>query len=608
MAGPAAKHATTQVSRLVQGAPRFPLWACATCGGGDNWGDRSACRHCHSTPPAPVVRRQREAVSGRKQGGGNGGGGGGGGGGNGRAASRATSASNNKNSGGGGGGGNDGGGGGGGPGGKGASTSTVANVRSYAAVVAQGPRGAQQPANPSAGEVAELRRANERLAKQLTELRAAHSTATTAAGDDTEDVDDEEGGSEQREEKIKVLQTHLKSVAAVFGEESVEYTSKRGELDALLKAKREEKHLKTQLHNADRRIERLRGRVQKADACVGQLCTRIAELRDDLEAAEHDLDEAKAQLAGAEEDRKALLLREAQAAQSDPPSDGQAAKHGHGETEWQRMVDVIGERVTQPGVRHDLASQITSALQVLRGLCWQLPAPPAPVDNAAGAHPMAAGSGAPPAAPAAVASGEQDATAATRALAKEMAEQIKTDMAATAAVRQRQGAQPAQPAALSTPPSWPAPPSQPVQSSSTEPSLQAPAAPARGAAGAADGTTAQPASSSRAGEPQAAASGAPAPPTPVAADAGDLGENGPITMDVAEDSEGLTDEEENGIKFFEEALAATPEEQRARLKEILDKRRHKLEQRRGDPKRRKHGRRWKEGSAAEDGKEGKQKS
>ncbi len=90
---------------------------------------------------------------------------------------------------------------------------------------------------------------------------------------------------------------------------------------------------------------------------------------------ETELAEAKGQLEQAEEERKALLLREAQAqdkAPTEPP------KTSHGETEWNQMCGLIRERAQLPGVNTVLAEQISTTLDLLRKLCGQLPADPQP--------------------------------------------------------------------------------------------------------------------------------------------------------------------------------------------------------------------------------------
>ncbi len=580
-AGPSmAKHEPKHLSRLVQGAPRFPLWTCAGCGATDNWGDRDGCRRCHAAPPASVTRRQREAVSGRKPGGGGGGGGGKNGNG-GRTSSSTPSPSTRSSSaagkGGGGGstGSGGGGGGGGGPGGKGQPSALApAAARSYVDAVVGGARAGTGAAVATATELAELRRSNERLVRQVTELRAAQSEHHTATGEEIEDADEDDDTAAARDEKIRVLQSNIKSIALVFGEESTEHVSKKAELEAMLKAKRECKPLKVQLQNADKRIERLRNRAQRADAAVGQICTKIADLRDELEGAEHELDEAKTLLAQAEEERKALLLREAQSAKAEAGGDGVVAKASNGEEEWSRMVNIIQDRATQPGVQAELATQIGSALQMLHALCRQLPSPPESHGaQAAASHGKAASAGGPSTPPQADGgAGDADAEAA-RALARQMAETIRHDMAISASVRRGSPAQPSSPAAPAAPAAapaapvapapWPLPPAQPAVAPSPTPP---PSADTGGANAPAGGST-----------------------TDIGAD-GTVDKNQDVILhDAAADSDGLTEDEDSGIRFFEEALAATPEAQKEKLQQILEKRKQRLEQRRGDPKRHKRG-------------------
>ncbi len=568
------KQTTSSISRLVQGAPRYPLWQCGQCNCPDNWGDRSSCRRCHATAPPAVQRRQREAVQGRKHGGGGGG-------------TSSGGANRDASSGGAGGAAGGGGGGSGGrPGGKGQPTSPTTGSRSYAEVAASA---ARSSSISSAAELAELRRSNERLVKQVAELRSAQTTTTTTEKDDDEEGEAEDGGEEERDERIRLLQAHIKSVATVFGEGSAEHSAKKCELETLLKSRREGKPLKVQLQASDRRIEKLKSRVARGDARVGQICTRIADLRDELEVAERELDDDKSQLSQAEEERKMLLLREAKAAQADvAPEPAEAAKP-YGEAEWARIVGIIGERTAQPGVHAELASQIGTALQMLHNLCSQLPAPAAPPTTAAGGNgnAPAAGGGAPATCP----NGDaQQASDNTRQLAREMATQVRRDVAPSASTRPAEPAAAGQSPAPPTPQPWPLPPAAATPSTMAVDECGAPAGVAATEAGR---------QRRQALEQQHAAAAAAAPAagaSAVEAAGGDANRKG---LDDADDSDDLTEDEDAGVRFVEEALQATPAELQDQLRAILDRRKKRLEQVRSGPRRLKRAGRRSDRSGAE---------
>ncbi len=596
---PRSRRALSKVLRAS------PFWGCGKCGAADNWGDRSGCRRCHAEPPASVLRRQREAINGKKHVGGGGSGGGGG-----CAASRGAGSRGSLGGSAGG-----GGGGGGGHGGKGQSVSnTSVASRSYADAVAGGSRSASVSPAVSA-ELAELRRSNERLVKQVSELRSAQTTAQPAARDEDEDGDDEGEHEKARDDKIRVIQANLKAAAALFGEDGPEYLGKKAELEQLLKSKREGKPLKVQLQNVDRRIERFKQRVTKADAQIGHLCTRIADLRDELELAEKELDDAKAQLEQAEEERKSLLLREAQA-QPDPQHEplGNGNKAAHGELEWAQLVGVIRERAAQPGVQAEVASQIGTVLDMLRNLCGQLPAPAGTAGGAAqgggGGTPTEAG-GQPAAA---AGDGGPDPAASARLLGQQMARQIKHDMALSAAARaapQPSQQQQPQQQQLQQQLAQQQRQQQQLQQQQLQQHQQqqqqlggnargglVPAAPTPPAAPAAPSPPPPPAAAEEQLRAEAEAAAA---ATAAAAAASDVGA-GQGHDAAGANSDALTSEDEldEDVQFEEAALeaAGTPE-QRSNLKEILERRRIKTAQRRSGPKRLKRAGKQRECVAAE---------
>ncbi len=319
-----------------------PMWSCA-CGAHDNWANRKVCRVCKRSAPASVVRRQREAQEARRgdSSGGKGGGGAG-------------------NRGGGGGGG---GGGGSGGGARTGSASRTTTAYSYADAARSGDK--------VAAELAEARRANERLQRQIAALQASRGTTTFDMDED--DVDDGCAAEKTREERIKVLSENLKAVAAVFTEQSEEYRGRKAELDALVRARREGKPLNVQLQRTDKRIDAQKKRLTRAEEQLQLERRRLAEVQSDIAAAEKDLEEAKSNLADMEEERKQILLRETQAVALQPAAPVQARFVSETEA-WERTMGAIALRVQAPGVRAELATQVASALDTLRNLCGQLPA------------------------------------------------------------------------------------------------------------------------------------------------------------------------------------------------------------------------------------------
>ncbi len=352
-----------------------PMWSCS-CGAHDNWANRKACRVCKRSAPASVIRRQREAQEARR---GNGGGGRNGDGGGNR-----------------GGGGGGGGGGGSGGGARAGSATRTTTAASYADAARSGDK--------VTTELAELRRSNERLQRQIAALQSSRGTATF----DMDEDDGDDGGTAERtrEDRIKVLSENLKAIAAVFSEQSDEYRGKKSELDALVRARRECKPLNIQLQRTDKRIDAQRKRLTRAEEQLQLERKRLIEVQHDIAAAEKDLEEAKNNLAEMEEERKQILLRETQAVAQQPAAPVLA--HFVSETEaWERTMGAIALRVQAPGVQAELAAQVASTLDILRGLCGQLPAvvPEVPIAVAPAAAPSAIPS-VPPASGAAAASAD----------------------------------------------------------------------------------------------------------------------------------------------------------------------------------------------------------
>ncbi len=527
--------------KLIPGVSRYPLWSCGKCGGADNWGDRVGCRFCFQEPPSSVRRRQQESKRrGAADAGATVGKGGGGG-----IASNST-----------------GGGGKGGPGAKRPPNRGTTGGRSYAEALAGGRGAAADPSITT--ELQELRRSNDRLVRQLEQARAA--AASQRAKDDDEEDGDEAAEEQERarDDQIKNLQSNMRALVALFGEDSPEHRRKRDELDALLKAKREGRPLKTQLQNVDRRIDRQKARVEKLDAQVGRICSDIAELREELEKVEGELTEAKETLAATEEERKSLLLREAQA-QSDGSQPGaEGSKLPDGEREWSSMCALIRDRAGQPGVHAELASQVSSALELLRQLCWQLPA----ANSQPAAAPAAATNASKPSAQCTAGGAAEDA----RQVGRDIAQQVRRDMEKSAAARRAAKAE--------------------TEAAAIAPTLQAtlPSGAGAGSAASSSNTGAAPSDGgppppSCAPSQHGAATAPPATAATAAAAAAAVataqGSAPPVSAEAIDSLEEASTADEGDMECEDEAIveAASPE-QKTRLKELLERRRIRTARRR----------------------------
>ncbi len=531
--------------KLVPGAPRYPLWSCGKCGVADNWGDRVGCRVCFQEPPSSVRRRQQESK---------------------RRGTADAGATMGKGGGGGGAWNSGSGGGKGSPGGKRLPNRGAANGRSYAEAVASGRGTTADPTITT--ELQELRRSNERLVRQLEQARAA--AASNRAKDDDEDDGDEAAEEQERvrDEQIKNLQTNMRALVALFGEDSPEHRRKRDELDALLKAKREGRPLKAQLQNVDRRIERQKARVEKLDAQVGRICSDIAELREELEKTEGELAEAKETLSATEDERKALLLREAQAQGDGSQPGAEGSKLPEGEREWNSMCALIRDRAGQPGVHAELASQVSSALDLLRQLCWQLPAAGAPPATTTATSTLASQ----PAPQGVTGGAAEDA----KQLGKEVARHTRRDTETSTAARRAAKAEAELVAAATTP-------------SSTSSSGAASATAASSSSAGATPTDAGPSPPSVAishdGAATAPAAAAATAAAAAAAAATAQDSSVPISAEVIDSLEEVSTVDEGDMEFEDAAIAAAASpEQKSKLREILDRRRIRTARRRSGPK------------------------
>ncbi len=309
---------------------------------------------------------------------------------------------------------------------------------------------------------------------------------------------------------------------------------------------------------------------------------RLEELREELGKTEAELVDARAALETAEEERKALLLREAQAQKEPPPAE--AAKPSCGELEWSKMCNIIKERAIQLGVHPELCGQIGTALDLLRTLCGQLPAQMA---NEAAATQAAPGS-----------IGQSDPAAEAAQLGREIAAQIKRDMAVSAAARKEtptgnqagvhaNGASSSSSSQLQQQQQLQATPQQQHQPSQQR-GQQEWEARALELAFAENiiGHAAPPAEGAMA--PKEVLASAPSNSESLVhwaanASAAELAKhyNNSDFEDLAEDSA----DSENDAEFVDAALDGAEPEQRNRLREILERRRTKTAQRRSGPKR-----------------------
>ncbi len=548
-----ARYSPAKPSRLIQGAPRFPLWGCSTCGASDNWGDRSGCRRCHAVAPPHILRRQREAHRGpRSDGGGNAGGSGG----------QRQQQSNFVMGWGGSGGGK---GSGGGSWGKGASA-----ARQTVAAGRAAPESAAAPsrAGGAAAELAELRRANDRLVRQLEEARAKSGTQACDEEDDGEDDAGEHQEEAAREDRIRLIQANIRAVAALYGEESPEHLAKKEELDSLLKAKREGRPLRTQLQAADRRIDRQKGKVNKLESLAADARSRIDELQAELGKLESDLADARTQLGTMEEERKTILLREAQAQSDQPTAEAAAAPAAEGETEWRRVCEIIKCRATQPQVHPELSQQIGTALDLLRTLCGQLPVPATTAAEPGVPAAMAAATR-PQHQPQPPRGGERiDDGDDTKKWSKVVSAKVRKGVARVARIRASMDGHATATGTMAT--TTPAPATTPAALA-----VGTPPPPAGGAA------TTEPTDST-----SATAAGSTMETWVAQASASELAKHFNNSdfeemEDVAESSDG-TDEE---AVLADAALAGATAEQQGRVKAILERRRIRTAQRRSGPKR-----------------------
>ncbi len=216
-------------------------------------------------------------------------------------------------------------------------------------------------------ELSDLRKANAKLLRQVATLQSGQ-----AAGED-DDMDDDDGDEAARDERIRTLEAGIPVLVGIYSEDAVQVKEARDELQALVRQRRESKPLRTQLQNIDRRIDKQRLRSEKLQSKSDEIWEQISALRNEHSTVAEELEETKEGLAKLEDERKALLLKEAQAAEaaatvrpSAPPEDAA----------WDTVMQAIGARINIPGANQHLATQVAATVQMLKDLLVQC-APPA---------------------------------------------------------------------------------------------------------------------------------------------------------------------------------------------------------------------------------------
>ncbi len=202
----------------VPGMGKYPTWICGPCGTTGNWQCRRNCRGCGRDPPKSIRDRQREHVRARSSTQGRGGTGGGG-----QNSNQQHQQHRQWNW-------NQGGGGGGAARGDGSNASrTDVGPKTFADAAR---------ARDWAGEVAELRKSNERLLRQLNALQSNRAKAE----DDDDRMDDDESDETAvaaRDERIKVLEAGMPSLIAIFTDDSSKVKGAKEELAELVRQRRE---------------------------------------------------------------------------------------------------------------------------------------------------------------------------------------------------------------------------------------------------------------------------------------------------------------------------------------------------------------------------------
>ncbi len=216
-------------------------------------------------------------------------------------------------------------------------------------------------------ELSDLRKANAKLLRQVATLQSGQ-----AAGED-DDMDDDDGDEAARDDRIKTLESGIPVLVGIYSEDAVQVKEARDELQALVRQRRESKPLRTQLQNIDRRIDKQRLRSERLQSKSDEIWEQISALRNEHSSVAEELEETKDGLAKLEDERKALLLKEAQAAEAAATARPTAPPE---DAAWDTVMEAIGARINIPGANQHLATQVAATVQMLKDLLVQC-APPA---------------------------------------------------------------------------------------------------------------------------------------------------------------------------------------------------------------------------------------
>ncbi len=353
-------------------------WSC-NCGEADNWLCRPRCKKCGREQPSRIAadakkmaeRCRRERDEGRRS--------------PSRGRSRERDRRGRSKSRGRDGGGNAGrkrsggkgtsreGGGGGGSGNSGGSAKTYAEAARLTEELKR--------------QVAAERREKEALARKLAAATAAKSDGDgNAAAETSRDDDDEADAEEARDNRLQQLQSAIEALELVVGADDDKLGALRGERDALAKARREGKPLKTQLLNLDRKLGQKRAAIKKVEAKQSEAWAAVERTRKEAEALDKEHEDLLQELDSLESDKKDLLRRELDGDEGTAKSD---------DAHWEGTVDAIRTRLQLPGIDPMLAAAVATTLEQLRQQCLQLPAlVPAAASGGAGPHTAATPAGA----------------------------------------------------------------------------------------------------------------------------------------------------------------------------------------------------------------------
>ncbi len=317
---------------FIERLGKEPAWSCAGCGRRGNWFKRAFCR-CGREPPASVCRAQKRAMEGK---------------GSERREEQRGKSNERRNEG------------------------TGTYGKSYAAVV-------------NGGEDSKLERELEALRKQLAAERKEKESLQKRVNNDDDDcemAEDEDDATEDRDARIQTLTADLQSVARVCGENSPPHIAAKAELERLVRARREEKPLRAQLQNSERRISRQKAKVDRLSEKGSELEAKLKELKQEQEKVDEELMEALSSLGCLERERKQLLLREAQGDTGDgggknPGGTGSSGGGGGSaiiddDAAWNHVYTSIATRASQPGVDPNVANQLGMLMQSVIHLCKQL--------------------------------------------------------------------------------------------------------------------------------------------------------------------------------------------------------------------------------------------